>query len=174
MPVDPVEFNTLKLLVDTMNTRLGVVEDDLDENEEGSLRDRMADVESSMTAINQVVALKQSLEDDINANKDEIDGLSTEMNSLRNLYRTLQRWRTDIRHELIYEKATGDGPKTTWTLSDFYDETSTFIVFQANLTLVDPSLITFSSPLLLKQFTSSVALTDDVHVIYFKALPTGN
>jgi len=173
MPVDPVEFNTLKLLVDSMNVRLDVVEDDLDKTEEGSIKDRVSDLESTVAAINQITALKQSLEDDINANKDEINSIGTEVNSLRNLYRTLNRWRTDIRHEMIYEKATGDAPKTTWTLSEFYDSTSLFVVFQANLTLVDPSLITFSSPLILKQFTSSVALTDDVHVIYFKALPSG-
>lgn len=174
MPVDPVAFNTLKLLVDAMNVRLGVIEDDLDETEEGSVRDRVSDIESTMVSINQSVAMKQSLEDDISANIDSIDGISTELKSLRNLYRTLQQWRTDIRAEMIYEKATGDGPLTTWTVSEFYDSTAPFIVFQANLTLVDPSLITFSSPLILKQFTSSVALTDDVHVIYFKALPSGN
>lgn len=170
MPVDPVEFNQLKLDVEALQTQVDALEDQLDESETGSILDRLAQIEASMVSINQTVATKKSLEADISGHGTRLQELELEMVAFRNLLNALQRWRTDLRHEVYFSTATNLGGGTSWQVPNAYDETSVIMVFQSNLTLVDPALITLSEPSAGK-FTSAVALTPGVRVFYFVKLP---
>lgn len=171
MAVDPVAFNQLVIDVAALTTRVEALEDSIDVSVAGSLAERITSLESTTVSVAQVTAMKKTLAADITANTTAVAQLIAAIALTNTSIQTLNRWRVDLRHELMYEQATGDGAKTTWTLAEAYDETSSFIVFQSNLTLVDPSLITFSSPLT-GEFTTSVSLTDDVHVIYMVSLET--
>lgn len=171
MPVDPAEFNTLKNDFEDLVDRVETLEDLLDATETGSVLKRLADLESSLVSISQVQAVKSVLESAIDANSNSLDAIDSAIQDLQNSVNSINRFRVDLRNELKYEKPSGDVAKTTWTLDNAYDEDAAFIVFQSNLTLVDPGLITFSDPDS-GEFTSSVALTDDVRVIYFTALPS--
>lgn len=170
MPISETEFNDLVTRVGVLEAQIVVLQDELDETESGSIEDRLATIESSMASINQILALLTNQNLDFSAHEARIDTLEDTTDKNVNAIKALKKWRLDLRHELVYEEAVNGGGGTIWELSQAYDETSMFVVFQADLTLVDPGVITMSDPDG-GVFTSGVVLTGGVHVIYMKGIP---
>lgn len=170
MPITVAEFNALKARVALLETAVADLELLHDSSETGSIEYRLSRVEATMVSIQQVYAVKTALEAMISSHDQRITDNTNAIRALQGLTDALQEWRTDIRHELIFEQATNLGGGTSWELSNNYDQSSPFLVFQANLTLVDPANIVFGTDPT-DQFTSSVSLTEDVRVLYFVRLP---
>lgn len=169
MSVTSAEFHALKARVEANEAAIEVLEDALDATETGSVQDRLSTIESSMVSINQVTALLSALTDQISTHDSRISSNTNNIAALKGVVDALHKWRVDLRSELVFEEATDEGGATTWSLSNNYDPDATFLVFQADLTLVDPDNITLAADT--DEFTSSVALTAGVWVLYFKALP---
>lgn len=167
--ITDAQFNELYDQVQDIEDRLATVEDTLNVSVSGSLLERVATIERTMVSINQVVALKKVLEEQIESHDGTLDEIQEDITALRGLVNVLHKWRTDVRHELVYEEATDVGAGQTWELSQAWDSTSPIIVFQSALTLVDPSLISTVTDYE-DRFASSVVLSGPVIVIYFKKL----
>lgn len=133
------------------------------------LESLMTDVQNTLVSINQVSALARLYRNDQDEIEERLDVLEAFKSSMTATIDALKRWRTDIRNELRYETATNVSGNT-WAVSEPFDPDQLVIVFSGVVRAL-PAQITYdATSAALGRFTSSIALTSPVTVVYMTAI----
>jgi len=168
MPVTIQMYNDLLNRVVALETNVVSILTQLDASDQGSILQRLSQIEASMVSINQVKALNKTTNRDLGNLTDQLISQQNQIKTINSMIQALNSWRLDLRHEVVFEQATNVSGND-WTLSNKYDPEAPMFVFQASLTLVDPAVINMSDPEA-GVFTSGAVLTPDVWVFYFKGI----
>lgn len=133
------------------------------------LEARVDELEELIVSSDQVSALAKLYDADMSSIQDQLDDFEDRIDTLESKVESFYQWRTNVRNDVRYEQATNTSG-STWTVPTAYDDDSPFLVFDG-ITRVLDSNITLSDPDN-AEFTSSIALSGPVYVLYFRAFPS--